>query len=47
MTIVSNDPSWWPVIGYLRGISYFEVACFTAVVYDWSTHKTNIYPENY
>jgi hypothetical protein len=24
MTIVFNDPSLWPVISYLRGISYFQ-----------------------
>ncbi|OJA19489.1 hypothetical protein AZE42_09643, partial [Rhizopogon vesiculosus] len=43
MTIVLNDPSLWPLISYVRAISYFEVACFTAVVYDWSAHKTNVY----
>ncbi|OJA12428.1 hypothetical protein AZE42_08094 [Rhizopogon vesiculosus] len=47
MTIVLNDPSVWPVISYLRGTSYFEAACFTAVVYDWGTHDTDVYRENY
>ncbi|OJA16420.1 hypothetical protein AZE42_12595 [Rhizopogon vesiculosus] len=47
MTIVLNDPSLWPVISYYRGISYFEVACLIAVVYDWGTHKINVYRENY
>ncbi|OAX31544.1 hypothetical protein K503DRAFT_75904 [Rhizopogon vinicolor AM-OR11-026] len=36
MTIVLNDPGVWPVFSYFRAMSYFEVACFTAVVYDWA-----------
>ncbi|KAG2127629.1 uncharacterized protein EDB93DRAFT_1256912 [Suillus bovinus] len=36
MTIVSNDPSWWPVIEENRFSSYFIVAAFVAVVYDWA-----------
>jgi hypothetical protein len=23
MTVVSNDPMWWPVISFFRGYSYF------------------------
>ncbi|OAX38974.1 hypothetical protein K503DRAFT_856339 [Rhizopogon vinicolor AM-OR11-026] len=33
---VSNDPSWWPMISYLLPSSYFQVACLTAVIYDWA-----------
>ncbi|OAX33119.1 hypothetical protein K503DRAFT_804638 [Rhizopogon vinicolor AM-OR11-026] len=36
MTIVSDDPSFWPLIGYFRGYSYFTVAATTALVYDWA-----------
>ncbi|OAX30580.1 hypothetical protein K503DRAFT_870959 [Rhizopogon vinicolor AM-OR11-026] len=36
MTIVSNNPSLWPIISYYRGCSYMDVACLTIVVYDWA-----------
>ncbi|KAG1798171.1 uncharacterized protein HD556DRAFT_1525730 [Suillus plorans] len=36
MTMVSNDPVWWPSINGFRVQSYFAVAAFVAVVYDWS-----------
>ncbi|KAG2107474.1 uncharacterized protein F5147DRAFT_206170 [Suillus discolor] len=36
MTIVSDDPAWWPVINLDRFASYFPVAAFVAVTYDWS-----------
>ncbi|KAG1733386.1 uncharacterized protein EDB91DRAFT_643945 [Suillus paluster] len=36
MTFVSNDPSWWPAIDFARVFSYFAVASFTALVYDWA-----------
>ncbi|KAG1796234.1 uncharacterized protein HD556DRAFT_1360098 [Suillus plorans] len=35
MTLVSNDPSWWPVINANLISSYFQVAACAAVVYDW------------
>jgi len=35
MTIVSNDPIWWPTISYFREASYFAVASFIVVLYDW------------
>ncbi|OJA15977.1 hypothetical protein AZE42_13761, partial [Rhizopogon vesiculosus] len=35
MPVVSNDPIWWPVIQSYRIFSYFEVASFIAVIYDW------------
>ncbi|OJA14526.1 hypothetical protein AZE42_12916 [Rhizopogon vesiculosus] len=35
MTVVSNDPEWWPTISIFRGASYFQVAALIAVVYDW------------
>ncbi|OJA09497.1 hypothetical protein AZE42_11401 [Rhizopogon vesiculosus] len=47
MTIVLNDPSLWPVITSLLVNSCFQVACLTAVVYDWGAHKTDVYRENY
>ncbi|KAG2139168.1 uncharacterized protein EDB93DRAFT_1298733 [Suillus bovinus] len=36
MTIVSNDPSWWPVIEAVRFSSYFGVVGFVVVTYDWA-----------
>jgi len=35
MTIVSNDPIWWPIISYFRESSYFSAASFIVVLYDW------------
>ncbi|KAG2346120.1 hypothetical protein BDR05DRAFT_1057759 [Suillus weaverae] len=35
MTVISNDPSWWPLIKFNLVFNYFAVASFTAVVYDW------------
>ncbi|OJA19485.1 hypothetical protein AZE42_09646 [Rhizopogon vesiculosus] len=32
---------------YARGISYFQVACLIAVVYDWGAHDTIVYRANY
>ncbi|KAG2342702.1 hypothetical protein BDR05DRAFT_963914 [Suillus weaverae] len=36
MTIVTDDPAWWPIIDWERVMSYFVVASSTAVVYDWA-----------
>ncbi|KAG2359083.1 hypothetical protein BDR07DRAFT_1488668 [Suillus spraguei] len=36
MTIVLNDPTWWPVINAFRFSSYFAVASFVVVMYDWA-----------
>ncbi|OJA08514.1 hypothetical protein AZE42_02468, partial [Rhizopogon vesiculosus] len=36
MTMVSDDPSWWPVINFYRIYSYVAVASSTAVMYDWA-----------
>jgi hypothetical protein len=36
MIIVSNDPIWWPVINAYRVSSYFLVAAFVGVMYDWA-----------
>ncbi|KAG1779128.1 hypothetical protein EV702DRAFT_1090472 [Suillus placidus] len=36
MTVVSNDPMSWPLIDSYLLSSYFSVACFTVVVYDWA-----------
>ncbi|KAG1804755.1 uncharacterized protein HD556DRAFT_476432 [Suillus plorans] len=36
MTLISNDPSWWPLIVSFRNSSYFVVASSTAMVYDWA-----------
>ncbi|KAG1774468.1 hypothetical protein EV702DRAFT_525764 [Suillus placidus] len=35
MTLVSNDPSLWPLINGSHVSSYLAVASLTAVVYDW------------
>ncbi|OJA21252.1 hypothetical protein AZE42_02551 [Rhizopogon vesiculosus] len=47
MATVLNAPSLLPLISDLRGMSYFEVACLTVVVYDWGAHDTIVYRENY
>ncbi|KAG2092662.1 uncharacterized protein F5147DRAFT_427624 [Suillus discolor] len=36
MTIVSNDPTWWPTIDVYRFASYFGIAAFVAITYDWA-----------
>ncbi|KAG1798128.1 uncharacterized protein HD556DRAFT_1440463 [Suillus plorans] len=36
MTIVSNDPTWWPTISAYHFSSYFAVATFAGVTYDWA-----------
>ncbi|KAG1787058.1 uncharacterized protein HD556DRAFT_1449112 [Suillus plorans] len=36
MTIFSNDPAWWPTINAYRFSSYFSVAAFVVVTYDWA-----------
>lgn len=35
MTLVSNDPAYWPLISVYRVSSYSVVASVTAVAYDW------------
>jgi hypothetical protein len=35
MTLVSNDPSWWPVINANFIGSYFGVASSVGIIYDW------------
>ncbi|KAG1787097.1 uncharacterized protein HD556DRAFT_1313036 [Suillus plorans] len=36
MTMVSNDPTWWPSIDVHRFASYFAVAAFVVITYDWA-----------
>ncbi|KAG2046188.1 hypothetical protein BDR06DRAFT_205334 [Suillus hirtellus] len=36
MTIFSDDPAWWPTINAYRFSSYFSVAAFVVVTYDWA-----------
>ncbi|OAX33013.1 hypothetical protein K503DRAFT_560672 [Rhizopogon vinicolor AM-OR11-026] len=36
MTIVSDDPSWWPLIETNGIFTYFTFACLAAVIYDWA-----------
>ncbi|KAG0695169.1 hypothetical protein DFH29DRAFT_1083460 [Suillus ampliporus] len=36
MTVILNDPSWWPFLDWDRIVTYFVVASSTAVVYDWA-----------
>ncbi|KAG1798109.1 uncharacterized protein HD556DRAFT_220581 [Suillus plorans] len=36
MTIVSNDPTLWPTINAYSFSSYFSVAAFVVVTYDWA-----------
>ncbi|KAG1778965.1 hypothetical protein EV702DRAFT_112783 [Suillus placidus] len=35
MTVVSNDPSLWPIINWSLVFSYWSVAASVVVVYDW------------
>ncbi|KAG0701490.1 hypothetical protein DFH29DRAFT_1080091, partial [Suillus ampliporus] len=35
MTLVSNDPSWWPFINAAHFASYFVVVSFAGLIYDW------------
>ncbi|KAG2107087.1 hypothetical protein BD769DRAFT_135930 [Suillus cothurnatus] len=35
MTLVSNDPSWWPLINATLIGSYFAVAGSVGIMYDW------------
>ncbi|KAG1778966.1 hypothetical protein EV702DRAFT_1089008 [Suillus placidus] len=35
MTLVSNDPSLWPLISSSLFFSYWSVAAGVVVVYDW------------
>ncbi|KAG1841769.1 hypothetical protein F4604DRAFT_334060 [Suillus subluteus] len=37
MTIVSDDPAWWPLISFSRLCNYLVAAGSTAVVYDWAS----------
>ncbi|KAG1853491.1 hypothetical protein DFJ58DRAFT_394525 [Suillus subalutaceus] len=36
MTLVTNDPSWWPSIDASIIFSYFTVAASVGVMYDWA-----------
>ncbi|KAG2095456.1 uncharacterized protein F5147DRAFT_400925 [Suillus discolor] len=36
MTVVSNNPSWWPLIDLNVFLSYWTVAAGVVVVYDWA-----------
>ncbi|KAG1834296.1 hypothetical protein DFJ58DRAFT_847654 [Suillus subalutaceus] len=36
MTLVSNDPSWWPVINGNIIFSYLIVTASTGLIYDWA-----------
>ncbi|KAG2047218.1 hypothetical protein BDR06DRAFT_117437 [Suillus hirtellus] len=36
MTMVSNDPAWWPTINANRTFSYFIVAACVVMTYDWA-----------
>lgn len=36
MTVISDDPSLWPLIHFNIAFGYFIVAAFTVVVYDWA-----------
>ncbi|KAG2359373.1 hypothetical protein BDR07DRAFT_220155 [Suillus spraguei] len=36
MTVVSNDPGWWPTISWNMSFSYWTVAAAAVVVYDWA-----------
>ncbi|KAG2090408.1 hypothetical protein BD769DRAFT_415820 [Suillus cothurnatus] len=35
MTLVSNDPSWWPFVNATLIYSYFIVASSVGIIYDW------------
>ncbi|KAJ8582113.1 hypothetical protein M405DRAFT_846625, partial [Rhizopogon salebrosus TDB-379] len=45
MTVVSNDPIWWPWISYIHVSCYFSVVSFTVVLYDWG-EPCNAYRRN-
>ncbi|KAG2032785.1 hypothetical protein BDR03DRAFT_736394 [Suillus americanus] len=36
MTVVSDDPTWWPFISSSALVNYFVAASSTVVVYDWA-----------
>jgi len=36
MTVVLNNPSWWPLIDWNMFFSYLAVAAGVVVVYDWA-----------
>ncbi|KAG2047223.1 hypothetical protein BDR06DRAFT_1014039 [Suillus hirtellus] len=36
MTIVLDDPAWWPIVNAHRTLSYFIVAAFVGMTYDWA-----------
>ncbi|KAG2107516.1 uncharacterized protein F5147DRAFT_837398 [Suillus discolor] len=36
MTIIINDPTWWPAIHAYRFSSYFSVAASVVLTYDWA-----------
>ncbi|KAG2036198.1 hypothetical protein BDR03DRAFT_1011922 [Suillus americanus] len=36
MTIVSDDPTWWPTIDAYRFSSYFVAAASVGIAYDWA-----------
>ncbi|KAG1854207.1 hypothetical protein DFJ58DRAFT_745789 [Suillus subalutaceus] len=36
MTVVSNDPIWWPIINTSIIASYFVVAASAGIMYDWA-----------
>ncbi|KAG1908022.1 uncharacterized protein F5891DRAFT_223255 [Suillus fuscotomentosus] len=36
ITVSINDPAWWPIIKAYRLASYFMVAAFIGVTYDWA-----------
>jgi hypothetical protein len=36
MTIISDDPVWWPTISFCRFYNHFLAACTTVVIYDWA-----------
>ncbi|KAG2045647.1 hypothetical protein BDR06DRAFT_433508 [Suillus hirtellus] len=36
MTMVPNDPTWWPTINAYRFSSNFVVAAFVGATYDWA-----------
>ncbi|KAG2070784.1 hypothetical protein BDR04DRAFT_1099543 [Suillus decipiens] len=35
MIVVSNDPTWRPIIDLYRRYSQFVVAAFVVALYDW------------
>jgi hypothetical protein len=35
MTIISNDPAWWPFISSSQLLAYIIAAISTVIVYDW------------